>query len=264
MAREAAVLPPRGRDPQAAPDARVERLLAVLRAEADPRVAESMRRYFPDDIHALGVTNAGVRVLADAFVAEHRVLAPEERLALAEGVLARAFHHEEVLLGFALLRKLVRRSYDESLLRRFRYWLEHYVRNWAQCDDLCLTVAYPFFLSRVDALSRIQDWTESRSPWCRRAANVALVKFVSRKIGSTTYRLPLDHILGNARRLLEDPEPYVQKSVGWLLKVATDHHRDAVVGFLETHIRTIHRDTLRYAIERLDEKQRKSLMTLEH
>ncbi|MCP3098086.1 DNA alkylation repair protein [Myxococcus sp. K15C18031901] len=251
--------------PEAAPlEATVERLLAALRARAAPHVAASTRRYFPDDIHALGVTNAGVRVLADDFVAEHHLLGPEVRLALAEAVLARSYHHEEVLLGFALLRKLVRRSYDEALLARFRFWLERYVRNWAQCDDLCLTVLYPFFLSRVESLGRIQDWTESSSPWCRRAANVALVKFVSRKIGSTPYRLPLDHILGNARRLLEDPEPYVQKSVGWLLKVAADHHRPAVVEFIESHIQTIHRDTLRYAIERLDEKQRKSLMTLEH
>ncbi|MHA7632983.1 DNA alkylation repair protein [Corallococcus sp. M7] len=240
-----------------------EELRRTLKARSDPRLAEATRRYFPTDIRALGVPNAEVRRIADAFSKE-RGLSPEDRLAVTEELLAHATHHEEVLLGFAMIRKAVGRSFNESLLDRFRYWLEHSVWNWAQCDDLCLTVMYPFFLTRTPALTRIQHWTGSRSPWCRRAANVALVKFVSRGIRSSTYMLPREVILGNAHRLLLDPEPYVQKSVGWLLKVAADHHREAVVAFIQENISGMQRDTLRYAIERLDPEQRKALLALEY
>lgn len=246
-----------------ATQAAIDELRRTLKARSDPRLAEATRRYFPSDIRALGVSNAEVRRIADAFVKE-KGLSPDERLALTENLLARATHHEEVLLGFALVRKAVGRSFDEALLERFRFWLEHAVWNWAQCDDLCLTVMYPFFLTRTSAITRIQHWTGSPSLWCRRAANVALVKFVSRKIRSTPYMLPLEVILGNARRLLSDPEPYVQKSVGWLLKVATAHHRQAVVGFIQENISGMQRETLRYAIEHLDSGQRKALLALEY
>ncbi|MBZ4332987.1 hypothetical protein NR800_18045 [Corallococcus interemptor] len=39
---------------------------------------------------------------------------------MTEELLAQATHHEEVLLGFAVVRKAVGRSFDESLLDRFR------------------------------------------------------------------------------------------------------------------------------------------------
>jgi 3-methyladenine DNA glycosylase AlkD len=55
--------------------------------------------------------------------------------------------------------------------------------------------------------------------WARRAGNVALVKLVRRTIRGERYELPLEVIFGNTSRLLDDPEIYVQKSVGWLLKV---------------------------------------------
>lgn len=234
-------------------------LRSTLKSRSDPRRAEAMRRYFPTDIRALGVSNAEVRRIADAFV-QQKGLSPEDRLAVTEELLAQAKHHEEVLLGFALVRKAVGRSFDEALLDRFRYWLEHSVWSWAQCDDLCLMVIYPFFLTRTPAITRIQHWTGSHSLWCRRAANVALVKFVSRKIRSSMYMLPLEVVFGNAHRLLSDPEPYVQKSVGWLLKVAAAHHKDAVVGFIQENIAGMQRDTLRYAIERLEPEQRKALL----
>lgn len=242
----------------------VDELRRMLAERSDPRIAEATRRYFPEDIRALGVGNAEVRRIADEFVRSHPALGPEDRLALADTLVSGARHHEEVLLGFALIRKAVKRSFDRTLLAWFRAWIERSVWNWAQCDDLCLTVIYPFFLSRTHLILEVQDWTRSKSPWCRRAANVAWVKFVRLKVGASTYMLPIEEILANATRLMADPEPYVQKSVGWLLKVAAEHHPQAVIGFLERNVTKMQRDTFRYAIERIPSQQRKRLLALDH
>lgn len=129
------------------------------------------------------------------------------------------------MLGFALLHKVIRRNFDATLLDRCRFWLENVVSNWAQCADLCLKLLYP-------------------SLWARRAANVSVVKFVRRKIGRATYELPLTVIFGNSLRLLDDPEPYVQKSVGWLLKVAAQVHPWEVIDFLNVHGAGTKRETL--------------------
>jgi 3-methyladenine DNA glycosylase AlkD len=241
-----------------------EKLRAVLRSKADPALAETAQRYFPHRIDTLGVTNTEVMRIADAFVAGHADLSDKDRLALAEALICGGGPHEHVLLGFALVRKAVKRSYDDSLLKRFRYWLEHHVSNWAQCDDLCLKVIYPFFLGRPQLITSIQPWTNSKSPWVRRAANVALIKFVKRKIGKTMYELPLEVVFENTRRLLADPDTYVQKSVGWLLKATAEYHQAEVVGFIKANVGKMQRGTLRYAIEKMGEQQRKTLMALEH
>jgi 3-methyladenine DNA glycosylase AlkD len=239
----------------------VSSLREALAARGDPAVVRALQRYFPGGIDALGVRNAEVVALADAWFADHPA-SPEERLDLAELLLQQADHHEEVLLGFALLHKVVRRNFDGALLDRCRSWLENVVSNWAQCDDLCLKLIYPFFLGHPDLITTTQAWLGSPSPWARRAANVSVVKFVRRRIGGETYELPLELVFDNARRLIDDPEPYVQKSVGWLLKAAAQVHPREVIEFLHEHGAAMRRDTLRAAIEKYEPNVRRELLAI--
>lgn len=176
---------------------------------------------------------------------------PEVRLEIAELLLGQTLYHEEVLLGFALLHKVVKRNFDHGLLDRCRSWLENVVSNWAQCNDLCLKLIYPFFLGHPELITATQDWLDSPSLWARRAGNVSVVKFVRREIGREVYELPLPLIFGNSLRLINDPEPYVQKSVGWLLKVAAQVHPREVTEFLHEHGPDMQRETLRTASEKL-------------
>jgi 3-methyladenine DNA glycosylase AlkD len=242
-------------------DQAVSELRESLARRGDPALVTALQRYFPDGVHALGVRNAEVVALANGWFADHPT-SPQERLDLAELLLQQAAYHEEVLLGFALLHKVVRRNFDDTLLDRCRAWLESVVSNWAQCDDLCLKLIYPFFLGHPDLITTTQAWLGSPSPWARRAANVSVVKFVRRKIGSQTYELPLDLVFDNALRLIDDPEPYVQKSVGWLLKVTAQVHPLQVSDFLHEHGAAMKRDTLRDAIEKYEPGVRMELLAL--
>ncbi|MZE75675.1 DNA alkylation repair protein [Streptomyces xinghaiensis] len=237
-------------------------LLASLAAQADADVALGVQRYFPEGIRALGVRNASVAQLANDWFRERRDVPAATRMALAEEVLSRASHHEEVLLGFALLHRVARTGLGGELLQRSEHWLGTYVSNWAQCDDLCLKLLYPFFLGHLDRIPRTRRWVASPSPWARRAANVAVVKFVRRTVGRSTFELPLSHVFGNCTRLMRDDDVYVQKGCGWLLKVTGAVHPDEVAAFLRTWHTDMNRDTFRYALEKLDEETRASLMAL--
>ncbi|GAA1420941.1 DNA alkylation repair protein [Streptomyces thermospinosisporus] len=237
-------------------------LPAALAARADPEFAARMQRYFPHRIEALGVANAAVVEIADGYFRDRPGVPAAERLLLAEELLARARHHEEVLLGFAVLHKAARRGLGPELLDRCEHWLEKYVSNWAQCDDLCLKLLYPYFLGHLELIGRTRDWTGSPSPWARRAANVAVVKFVRRKVGRTVYELPLEHVFGNCERLMRDDHPYVQKGCGWLLKVTAEVHPAEVAGFLRTWHTEMPREVFRYAVEKMDPRLRRSLMAL--
>ncbi|CAN5826650.1 hypothetical protein BH24ACT2_BH24ACT2_16000 [soil metagenome] len=243
-------------------EATLEELRSSLTAVACPEAARSIQCYFPGGICALGVGNSAVRAVADSHVRAHPELTVSARLEAAERLLEEAHHHEEVILAFALIGKLVERHFDDDLLDRFLHWLEHFVSNWAQCDDLCLKIVYPYFMGHPHLIISIGHWSDSPSVWARRAGNVALVKLVRRTIRGERYELPLEVIFGNASRLLDDPEIYVQKSVGWLLKVASQIHPDEVITYLEANIAEVKRETLRTAIEKLDPQARRSIMAL--
>ncbi|MFF7490558.1 DNA alkylation repair protein [Streptomyces luteogriseus] len=239
-----------------------DELSKTLAARADPDFAVRMQRYFPHEIRALGVGNAAVAEIATEYFRHRRDTPAATRLLLAEELLAHAEYHEEVLLGFAVLHKVARTGLGEELLEHCRHWLERYVSNWAQCDDMCLKLLYPFFLGHLELIPRTRSWTESASPWARRAANVAVVKFVRRTVGRTVFELPLSHVLDNCVRLMHDDDPYVQKGSGWLLKVTAEVHPDEVAEFLRTWHTEMPRDTFRYAVEKMDPRLRRSLMEL--
>ncbi len=242
--------------------ATADELLGSLAARADADFAVRMQRYFPQRIRALGVSNASVVAIANAYFRERPDVPAATRSALAEEVLSRASYHEEVLLGFAVLHKVARVGLGPELLDRCEHWLGSYVSNWAQCDDLCLKLLYPFFRGHLDQIPRTRAWAESRSGWARRAANVAVVKFVRRKVGRSVFELPLSHVFDNCTRLMHDDDVYVQKGCGWLLKVTAEVHPDEVAEFLRTWHTEMSRGTFRYAVEKMDKEMRASLMAL--
>ena len=237
-------------------------LLRSLAARADPDFAVRMQRYFPQEIRAFGVSNALVAELANDYFKRSRGVSAATRLLLAEEVLSRAEHHEEVLLGFALLHKVAKTGLDEDFLDRCENWLGSSVSNWAQCDDLCLKLLYPFLYGHLDQIPQTRRWVESGSSWTRRAANVAMVKFIRRTVGRSTFELPLTHVFDNCTRLMRDEDAYVQKGCGWLLKVAAEVHPVEVTDFLRTWHHEMNRNTFRYAIEKLDPQTRASLLAL--
>jgi 3-methyladenine DNA glycosylase AlkD len=234
-------------------------LLESLAAQGDADFAVRVQRYFPHEIRALGVSNAAVMEFANDYFRERRDIPAGTRLPLAEDVLSRAVYHEEVLLGFALLHKVAKSQLGGDFLDRCETWLTRYVSNWAQCDDLCLKLLYPFFLGHLDQIPRTRQWVESESSWARRAANVAVVKFVRRKVGRITFELPVTHAFDNCTRLMRDEDVYVQKGCGWLLKVTGQVHPAELVAYLHQCKPVMKRDTFRYAIEGLDRETRASL-----
>ncbi len=239
-----------------------EKLVTALRENADREFAEGIQRYFPTSIAALGVANGSVAKLARDYFSTHPDISPQVRLRIADRIIEQATHHEEVLLGFAVLHKVARWHLGPELLEHCHAWLNESVTNWAQCDDLCLKLLYPFFLGHLDLIPQTQRWIDSASPWSRRAANVAVVKFVRVKMGRKIYELPISHVFDNCTRLMHDPDDYVQKGCGWLLKVTAQVHPEAVIDYLRAWHEEMKRDTFRYAIEKLSTDQRTALMGL--
>lgn len=229
----------------------------ALRAAASPALAQSLQRYFPDPVAALGVSNSAVAAIATAALKRRPGLTPDAWLALADRFARSHAYHEQLILASALVANVARGLDDAEgrLLELMQAWLERDVGNWAQCDDLCIKPLYLYLKRRPHLLSRIHAWGGSNSPWCRRASNVALVKFVGR-----SDEVDLEQVFANCIRLLADPDPYVQKGIGWMLKVASQHALPAVLAFLQEHAAAMPRPTLRYAIEKLPPDTRRQFL----
>lgn len=67
-------------------------------------------------------------------------------------------------------------------------------------------------------------------------------------------------ILALSERLLYHKHDLMQKAVGWMLREVGKRDKDLLVQFLEKYCKTMPRTTLRYAIEKFPEDERKEFM----
>jgi len=240
----------------------IQELKTSLAKASTSLKAKATKRYFPKGIHCIGANACDIKLIIVNFHKQHYKLTANEVLSLSESLLNKADYSEEVMLAFGLINKFVKKNYNDDLLLRFEYWLENYASNWSLVDDLCIKTIYQFLLTRPHLIEQTQHWAYSEVSWCRRASNVVWVKFINRKIGKSTYCLDKKLIFKNCDLLLNDPDEYVQKSIGWLLKVTSVHHENDVIVYIEANFTKMARATIRYAIEKMDSDLRKRLLLL--
>ncbi|MCR1982633.1 DNA alkylation repair protein [Cellulosimicrobium cellulans] len=212
----------------------------LARATATQRRASA--RQFPGD-----ATLAGVR-MGDVFVLAKSALdLPVDQIEL----LLEDRIHEVRAGGCSIMGKAAtaRRVTVERHAELVELFLRRHDRidTWDLVDLTASQVLGTWLLDRprdvLDDLARAPDWPR------RRSAVVATAAFLRRGQVDDTFRL--------SAVLLDDPEPYVQKGVGWMLRHAGDVEPERLRAFLEERAAAMPRDVLRAAVEKLPPAERK-------
>ena len=92
----------------------------------------------------------------------------------------------------------------------------------------------------------------SPNMWRRRVGIVSTFAFIRENQFEWTLRL--------STLLLKDPQDLMHKAVGWMLREVGKRDLDTLKGFLEDHLDQMPRTSLRYAIERFPEAERKAYL----
>lgn len=101
------------------------------------------------------------------------------------------------------------------------------VDGWALEDQLA-HAAWKCILANESLLDQLEKWTEHSSFWMRRAALVYTLPFA--KKGRDPERM-----LKWASGYVSDPEWFIQKAIGWWLRVLGEHNPKRVLAFVEAH-----------------------------
>lgn len=115
---------------------------------------------------------------------------------------------------------------SQSLWKQLCQFLKQ-VDGWA-LEDTLAHAAWKCLLADETLLDEVEKWTESNNLWMRRAALV--------------YTLPFAKPGRNPERMLcwvslyaDDREWFIQKAIGWWLRVLGEHNPKRVLHFLEAH-----------------------------
>jgi 3-methyladenine DNA glycosylase AlkD len=130
----------------------------------------------------------------------------------------------------------------------FKY--KKYINNWDLVDASAYKIAGAWYFDKDR--SRLHKMINAKSLWERRIPVIATFYYIRKNDLDDTFRY--------ARELLQDKEDLTHKATGWMLREAGKRDTDRLREFLQSHINTMPRTMLRYAIEKLPAPERKSLL----
>jgi 3-methyladenine DNA glycosylase AlkD len=212
-------------------------------------------RYFrgADDLRFYNVGTEAMRALARSIHGANRdTWSIRDAAAFADTVIQDEYL-EMKSVGIELVARY-RRDFTRGDLDVWKGWLAgNHSANWATTDAICGSLIGPLLVRYPELAARMRIWARDRNMWVRRAAAVALIPSVRQGLTrGLEYEI--------ARRLHADEEDLIQKAVGWLLREAGKVDRPRLERYLRANGASIPRTTLRYAIERFPEEQRRALL----
>jgi len=227
-------------------DRLLESVTTELRQHADPAYRALVRdRYSMNVENFWGVRTPAIRKIADKHYQCLKPLPIDQRLTWCHQLLETGiYEHKITVFRWG---HLCREDFSGKHLKALTKWLDQYVDDWIDCDDLCIHVLGEFFVRHPNRAKETIKWTRSKNRWMRRGAAVAIILPVRKGA-------QLELALDIADRLLEDTDDLVQKGYGWLLKEASKAHQAEVFHYVINQKNAMPRTAFRYALEKMPEK----------
>lgn len=133
------------------------------------------------------------------------------------------------------------------------FYLSHtaHINNWDLVDLTCYEIIGTWLLDK-DRTLLYQLAEKGKTIWEQRIGIVSTMKFIRNGETDDTFRI--------ADILLHHPHDLIQKATGWLLREAGKKDVGKLKEYLSTRYKTMPRTTLRYAIEKFPEEERKAYL----
>jgi len=161
--------------------------------------------------------------------------------------------HEERLCGLVILTLRYNRDLDQQSRKKlFTFYMKMlragHVNSWDLVDATAPIIG-DYLLEQPDHMELLTKLAQSKSVWQRRCAIIFTFAFLRKGITTPT--------LAVAEKLLDDRHDLIHKAVGWMLRETGKGDPVLLRTFLTTHATHMSRTSLRYAIEKFPELERR-------
>ena len=229
----------------------IKNLRQTLSDNSNEQLRITTQHFFKEGVQCYGIRSATVGKIGKEYFKSIKELSKAEIFGLCDELWQSGFIEESIIAcdwSYNLNKK-----FEPADFKVFERWINTYVNNWASCDTFCNHTVGKFIEMYPTYLTELKRWTQSKNRWMKRAAAVSLI--VPARKG-----LFLKDILEIADILLLDGDDMVQKGYGWMLKVASQKHQEAVFEYVIANKTLMPRTALRYAIEKMPAELRREAM----
>lgn len=233
---------------------KAEQFVKRLKAHRSPDELKKIQRYFKsgEGQYGEGDKFIGVRMGQVFALAKEFIEMPPDEI---EKLLESPIH--EVRVGAVSIMDWQARNKKTPEARRkelFDLYMRRHdrINNWDLVDRSAPYVVGGYLFEKPrDVLYKL---ARSKNIWERRTAIVSTYYFVRQGDVADTFEI--------AEILLQDDQDLIHKATGGWLREAGKRDRKRLVGFLDKYAATMPPTALRYAIEKLDTKQRKHYLSM--
>ena len=192
-------------------------------------------------------------------VPETRAVAREYKNASWETIreLSKSEYHEDRLCAVVILSNQYEKAKDPASRNDlFEKYLSLYDSGCINSWDLVDVSANRFgreLVADPKAIEFLIKRTKSKNLWIQRSAVILTFPMIA--------QFDMAPTLSICEELLDHPHDLIHKAVGWSLREVGKKDLRALRDFLEQHAATMPRTALRYAIEKLSEKERQDWLS---
>lgn len=157
--------------------------------------------------------------------------------------------HEYRLTALLVLMLKNKKASQEVKKEYFDYYLKNatYINSWDLVDVTCRDIVGEYLVDKKrDILYKL---ARSKNLWEKRISIISTYAYIRRNDFKDTLKI--------AEILLFDKHDLIQKAVGWMLREVGKRDEKEEELFLNKYYKVMPRTTLRYAIEKFNDKKRK-------
>jgi 3-methyladenine DNA glycosylase AlkD len=158
--------------------------------------------------------------------------------------------HEERLVALLLLVEMYKRNKNKREIYDFYLNNIEGINNWDLVDLSAPNIVGEYLLDGNKKI--LERLALENNLWKKRIAIISTLTFIRKGDFEWTFKI--------SKILLEDKHDLIHKAVGWMLREAWKRDSKPVERFLKENYNKLPRTTLRYAIERVEEKRRKEML----
>jgi len=225
-------------------------LIKDLKKSENKKQAEILQRFFKTGKGEYGEGDIflGVKVPIQRSFVKRYDLSFEEIQKLLDSEI-----HEYRMCGVLSLVKIFENTDDKK--RVFDFYLKNTkkINNWDLVDVSCPKIVGNYLLKDSARIKVLHKLSSSKNLWDRRISIVSVFSFIRNE----KY---FGDVLKICERLLGDSHDLIHKAVGWMLRELGKKNKNLMRNFLKNNYDKISRTTLRYSIERFEEKERKEIL----
>lgn len=161
-------------------------------------------------------------------------------------------YHEDRLCALLILVKKMKTSDENCRSSIFKLYMSNssYVNNWDLVDLSAEHIPGSYLLDKPK--TPLYQFAKSKLLWERRIALLSTFHYIKKN--------QFEDTLAISKLLLTDKEDLIHKAIGWMLREIGKRNSQIEIEFITTNYSNLPRTTLRYAIERFPEEQRKKFL----